>query len=154
FWTGAPSGWGFTGVLTVSDASNGCPGTEFGSHPVLPVNGAVADTWTGIPAGPVVLTYEFGPADPDEWPPPPSRVSIPTDHPAAGPTGPQACGYCYPSTRPIHTFHFGTSDSPLCPGSPLNDGVCDAEALYWSAQFSCAISVEPTSWGSLKNLYR
>ncbi|MBZ0267963.1 hypothetical protein K8I85_07395, partial [bacterium] len=92
--------------------------------------------------------------DVDDGYPGPRPAAFPTDHPAAGPTGPQACDLCYPSTRTIHTFRFGNADSPLCPGSPLNDGVCDAEALYWSAQFSCAISVEPTSWGSLKNLYR
>jgi len=155
FWTAAPSGWGYTGVLALNSVVAGCPGTPYDSFPLLPPVGALVSPWADIPPGPVALTYTWGPGVHiglgEE------TGTLPTDHPAAGPTGPQACGLCYPSTRPTHTFYFGKPNSPLCPGSPLSDGVdgvCNAEALFWSAQFSCAVSAEPTTWGSLKNLYR
>jgi len=149
FWTGIGIGWGYTGTIAVhAVVGDGCLGETYASYPLVPWPGV--DQWTGIPPGPVALTYRFS----DSGVLPNVNVTIPTDHPAAGPTGPQACGLCFPSTRPIHTFYFGTSNTPLCPGSPLNDGVCDAEALFWSAQFSCALAVEPVTWGSLKNLYR
>lgn len=157
FWTGSPLGYGFTGTLSLSPVVAGCPGAPYHSRPLLPpfFGGPVVDAWSGIPPGPVALTYTYGRiVDPNHPPKQPPPAAVPTDHPAAGPTGPQACGLCYPSTRTIHTFRFGSADSPLCPGSPLNDGVCDAEALFWSAQFSCAVAVEPTTWGSLKSLYR
>ena len=103
-----------------------------------------------IPDGPVVVTYTNGPF--------PSNHGIATDHPAAGPTGPQACGLCFPSTRSTHTFLYGTPASPLCPGEPLNDGVCDAELLGWSVTYACVHdgpdAVEQASWGAIKNLYR
>lgn len=154
FWTGAPMGWGFTGTLTVSSVESGCPGTTYASRPLLPVSGAVVDTWSDIPAGPVVLSYTWPPVEgggPNGgW----QAGKLPTDHPAAGPTGPPACGFCFASTRPIHTFYYGKPDTPLCPGSPLNDGVCDAEALFWSGQFSCPVATAPTPWSALKNLYR
>jgi hypothetical protein len=50
---------------------------------------------------------------------------------------------------------YGNATTTLCPGEPLNDGVCDAEWLLWEAAFTCAtVSVEPQSWGSVKALYR
>jgi hypothetical protein len=147
FWTGAPSGYGFTGTLSIQDVVAGCPGgTVYGSHPYLPDGYAVVDLWSA-PAGPVALTYQGGPGLG-------SPHTVPTDHPAAGPTGPAACGFCYPSTRPIHSFYFGNATTALCPGSTLNDGVCDAEFLFWFGYFDCPVSVEETSWGSVKNLYR
>ncbi|MBZ0267708.1 hypothetical protein K8I85_06100 [bacterium] len=148
FWTGAPPGWGFTGTLAIQEVAADCPGTVIDSHPLLPPTGPVIDIWTA-PPGPVALTYRTAPSVPFDGP-----VKIPTDHPAAGPTGPPACGLCYPTTRVTHTFRFGNAMSPLCPGERLNDGVCDAEALYWYGGFHCAVSVEESSWGALKNLYR
>jgi len=146
FWTGAPTGYGFTGTLSVSSVVAGCPGAPYQSIPVLPEGVLTTNFWT-VPAGPVAFTFTNTMV-------PGSPFTFPTDHPAAGPTGPQACGFCYPSTRTIHTFFFGTAASPLCPGSPFNDGVCDAEALYWGGLFTCPVSVEETSWGAVKNLYR
>lgn len=151
FWTGSPTGWGFTGVLSVAPVVAGCPGPPYHSYPVLPPTGPIVDEWSDIPPGPAVLMFTYYGDYAWNVPPP---ASVPTDHPAAGPTGPQSCGLCFPSTRTIHTFRFGSADSPLCPGSPFNDGTCDAEAFYWSAKFSCAVAAEPTTWGALKNLYR
>jgi hypothetical protein len=146
FWTGAPVGYGFTGVLTISRVANGCPGQVINSRPLLPVAGPVVDAWDA-PFGPVALTYTCGPGKG-------SPHGIVTDHPAAGPTGPEACGLCYPSTRPTHSFHFGTPTSPLCPGSPWSDGACNAEIYGWSGGFLCQVGVGPSTWGAVKNLYR
>jgi hypothetical protein len=43
--------------------------------------------------------------------------------------------------------------NPICPGSPFNDGICDAQ-LFWDIDLACAVSVEDTSWGKIKDLYR
>jgi hypothetical protein len=146
FWTGSPSGYGFTGTLSIESVAGGCPSGVIASHSVLPPQGPVVDLWTA-PAGPVALVSTTGPGVGNPY-------SMPTDHPAAGPTGPQACGSCFPSTRPIHTFVWGTAASPLCPGSTFNDGICDSEGLLWSAAFNCGVSVEENTWGAVKNLYR
>jgi hypothetical protein len=154
FTDGAPSGYGYTGTLAISEAISGdCPGAPYQSLPFVPSGvpyggRAFVHSWSGIPPGPVVLTYTFT----DDWRG--YNPTVPTDAPAGGPTGPQSCGLCYPSSRPTHTFYFGTAVSPLCPGWPFNDGVCDAELLHWNAQFSCTVAVERATWGSLKNLYR
>ncbi len=92
------------------------------------------------------VAFRFGPGTD-------SPLSIPTDHPLAGPTGPVACGPCYPSTRDSRTFYWGPTGTPLCPGSPLNDGLCDAQFL-WDASMQCVVSVESSSWGAIKGLYR
>jgi hypothetical protein len=76
-----------------------------------------------------------------------------SDHPAAGPTGPQACGVCYPAMRETRSFEFGTVADPLCPGEPYFDGVCNAE-LIWSFSFACAVHTDDSSWGKIKTLYR
>lgn len=146
FWTGAPPGWGFTGTLAIQSVVFDCPGEVIDSFAFLPSAGSTVDYWT-VPPGPALLTYQNGPA-------PESPHGIPTDHPAAGPTGPQACGLCYPSTRLTHMFRFGTPNTPLCPGEPLSDGVCDAEALLWYASFDCPVALQNTSWAALKNMYR
>jgi len=157
FWTGAPSGWGYTGTLAVREVIAGsCLGQTYDSRRfIAPGRTPVIDSWTGVPPGPVALTYTYGANDvfQDGLP------GIPTDHPAAGPTGPQACGLCFPSTRPTHTFFFGSPGSPLCPGSPLNDGACNAELLFWTATYQdAAVSVGEgvahASWSAVKNLYR
>lgn len=157
FWTGAPNGWGYTGTLAVREVIAGsCLGQTYDSRRlVAPTRTPVIQTWSGVPPGPVALTYTYGANDIFY----PRLPKIPSDHPAAGPTGPQACGICYPSTRPTHTFFFGTPDSPLCPGSPLSDSACNVELLFWTATFQdAAVSVgeglAQTSWGAVKNLYR
>jgi hypothetical protein len=146
-WTAAPSGYGFTGTATVNEADGQCcPGTELGAQVFFPISGWNTYTWnTEIAGDAFVVKYQLGPT-------PGTPIVIPTDHPAAGPTGPQACGTCYPLDRESRSFYYGP-ECTLCPGSGLNDGVCDAE-LWHVAAMSCVISVEEESWGSIKNLYR
>ncbi len=119
FWDGAPPERGYTGLAFVATADeNGCPGTELASQLLLPRDGDNVVLW-GIPiTGPVVVGYELA-----SWYGTPNPTEFVTDHPAPGPTGPAACGFCYPADRLAHSFFYGTTPSPLCPGSPLDGGV-------------------------------
>jgi hypothetical protein len=149
-YTAAPSGRGFTGVIAVHEADeNLCPtGAPLASQFFLPLSGWNTYAWgIDVPSTFVVLARAGSPLLP-------SPLSFATDHPAVGPTGPPACGTCYPTTRLTRSFYYGTVDSPACPGAPLNDGVCNAE-LLWNAQLTCGtVSVDDQSWGSIKKLYR
>jgi hypothetical protein len=116
---------------------------------LLPRSGANTHVWNLPVTGNVVVTVEnaseYGLPNPTAWA---------SDHPAAGPTGPAACGFCFPTSRPIHSYYYGKANTALCPGSPLDDGVCNAEWLLWAASFRCTVSVEPQTWAGVKNLYR
>lgn len=153
FWaTGAPASYGFTGTLDFSAVDgNGCPtGSPIASQPMLPTS-----IWTtaDFSSAPVtvptdfVVTYAFGAGAGD-----PSAIA--SDHPAAGPTGPQACGSCFPLTRTNRSFLYGTTASPICPGSSFNDGICDAQLIIEVFADCVATSVDNSSWGQIKNLYR
>jgi hypothetical protein len=151
--TSAPSGYGFTGTIAVHSVdANNCPvGAPIASQPYLPAGNPQFQVvaWGGVPvpnkfAVVVTVAENLGIPNP---------VAFGTDHPAAGPTGPVACGTCYPSNRPNHSFAYGTVASPACPGSTFNDGICNAQ-LFWDIDLVCAVSVEESSWGSIKGLYR
>ncbi len=156
FWaTGAPAGYDFTGTVDLWNAdANGCPtGGPLGSLPLLPVSNTfmVADFSSSPVTVPTdfLITYTFGPLATL-----PTPAAFGTEHPAAGPTGPQACGTCYPNDRTNRSFYYATAASPLCPGTTFNDGVCDAQ-LLWSVTLAClTTSVDESSWGQIKNLYR
>jgi hypothetical protein len=145
-WTAAPSGYGFTGTVGVYDAPDCCLGAQLEAQVYFPISGWNLYTWNSNVVGPFAVVAYVGPGVGNP-------IAYATDHPAAGPTGPAACGTCYPTTRTNHTFYYGNQTTVLCPGSPLNDGICDAQ-LMWDAQLACAVSVEEASWGSIKNLYR
>jgi len=150
---GSPAGYGFTGSVDVwnTDAGGCLTGDPISSSTLLPLSGWNEIDYAGtggvqVPSS-FALTYTTGtgPANP---------LELVTDHPAAGPTGPQACGTCFPSARANHTFYLGTAATPLCPASALNDGICDAQ-LLWDVQLSCVIvSVDKKSWTEIKALYR
>jgi hypothetical protein len=162
FATGLPSGYGFTGTVSVRVADGGgCPtGTELATQPLLPQMGANVLDWnTLVPTGPPgwVLLFTNGPESG-------LPLSVYTDRPA-GPPGPvDDCGVCYPASRTVHSFQYGTAQSPLCPGEPFVDvSGCGAElvwnaygyfAPWWNPAVSAPGSVEPRTWGSVKNLYR
>jgi len=150
FFTDAPAGYGFTGTIALATVNaECCPTGTLASQPFLPAGFPGVANWAQVvPAKfAVVLTLQDipGVANP---------VGVATDHPAAGPTGPQACGFCYPLNRVNHSYAWGTVGTPACPGSTFFDGTCDAQ-LRWSIFMSCQpVSVEDTSWGAVKNLYR
>jgi hypothetical protein len=148
--TAAPAGYGFTGTIAVSSAdANCCPGNQLDSQTFLPISGWNSYVWTLSAGSRFVIAATLGPGSG-------SSIAFASDHPAAGPTGPAACGTCFPTTRVEHSFYYGTSSSPLCPGSTLNDGsICGAEWL-WEVGMLCACcpSVEESSFGAIKGLYR
>jgi hypothetical protein len=152
FTTGSPGGYGFTGSVDIQDANNttGCPeGAVIANQSLLPLSGWNQITFSGgavVPDGSFAMSFTTGAGVGNP-------LTIATDHPAAGPTGPAACGTCYPTTRVNHTFYWGTTASPLCPGSALNDTVCDAQYL-WDAQVTCTTAVESSNWAEIKALYR
>lgn len=151
-WWGAfcGPGHGYTGILSIREVDdNGCPGTVLASQPFCPRSGDNVVMWNLPVSGPVMLTAEVYSAYSDGL-----SLHWATDRPAAGPTGPQACGVCYPIDRVTHSFYFGRADTPLCPGSPFYDGVCNAELYRWSAAFACPTEVRPSTWASIKVLYR
>lgn len=148
--TGAPAGYGYTGHVAVHFAdANGCPvGPALSSQPWLPTGSRsyqVHDWNLSVPPYWVVL-YTFGPVSN-------SPATIATDHPVAGPTGPAACGSCYPTTRTNHSYYYGSEGAPMCPGSPFFDGACDAQLIVDQIMIGFS-AIEPTTWGSVKSLYR
>jgi hypothetical protein len=151
-WTGCPSGYGFTGTMEIWSADiDGCPtGSVLHTQAHLPTTGWNEFDWTAnpvdVPGDGAVALFDIGGT-------PNNPVSLLSDHPAPGPTGPAACGTCFPTTRLNHSFAYGTVSSPLCPGLPLNDGICDSQLLL-SLSLSCVTTVAPSSWGEIKQLYR
>ncbi len=147
-YSGTPAGWGFTGSISHSVAdANLCPaGVPLETQAFLPMTGWNIYTWTTFPATKdflIHVTLGAGTASP---------LALATDHPGVGPTGPAACGTCYPLTRVNHSLYYGPGGA--CPGSAFfNDGTCDAQ-LLWDCDLMCYSSVEPQSWGSIKSLYR
>jgi len=150
-WSPAPSGYGFTGTLEVCAADpNRCPtGSPIHSQPFLP-----AADWNYVQFGfasvpdAFTLTYTV----PDALYGDPHAIA--TDFPASGGVGePPACGTCYPTTRVTHSFYYGTTGSPLCPGQTFDDGTCDAE-LLWELRVACTVSVDDFSWGRVKSVFR
>lgn len=146
----APAGYGFTGSVAVHTTDPGpCPGSVITSQTFLPTEGWQVVDWGSVPVpSQFVVTMTFGPTSGN-----PARIR--TDHPSAGPTGPDACGYCYPLTRVAHAYQYGTVESPLCPGIPFDDpgSTCDEE-LLWDHTLHCAVAVNSASWGRVKSLYR
>lgn len=151
---GLPMGYGCTGVMYVHAAdSEECPtGFPLASQPWLPSSAWNRLQWSqlAVPCAGFVVSADLGPNPPawTWW-----HLELASDHPAAGPTGPQACGFCYPMSRVTHSYYYGRATSPLCPGMRLNDGVCDAE-LLWRASLHCPVGVKTSSWGQIKSLYR
>ncbi len=145
--TGAPSGYGFTGTIALQTVDqNCCPAQVLDWQPYIPRGPFDVHSWyTAVPASFAVVVTASGATNPATWG---------TDHPAPGPTGPQACGFCYPLNRANHSFAWGTEASPVCPGSTFYDGACDAQLRFDIFVVGCVDDVESSSWGSVKALYR
>jgi hypothetical protein len=148
FCAGAPAGYDFTGSIDIwSTDAMYCPVSLLHTQPMLPEGDWNVHAWGIQVPGPFLLTWTNG-----------SGIGNPagfaTDHPAAGsPSGPPACGYCYPNPRTAYSFYYGTPTTTLCPGSQLDDGVCFAELIF-DVSFDCVVAVEDRSWGTIKGLYR
>jgi hypothetical protein len=149
--TAAPPGYNFTGTteLWAADAQDCLVGTPIAQQPYLPATTGTNYIAWGVPVpAHFAATMTLGPGAS-------TPLAIRTDHPAAGPTGPAACGFCYPTTRVVHSFYYGTATTILCPGSPFDDDTCFAELYGWRAFMTCnPISVEEESWARVKSLYR
>ncbi len=144
--TGAPTGYGFTGSIALTNVdANCCPTTTLASQPHLPTGPFDVHFWAQAVPLKFALVLTMASAT--------NPAMIGTDHPAAGPTGPQACGFCYPLNRANHSFAWGTAATPVCPGSTFNDGVCDAQ-LRWDIFGLCPTTVGPESWSRIKAIYR
>jgi hypothetical protein len=152
--TGSPSGYGLTGTIDVwtADAHN-CPsGAALRSTPMLPHAGWNSVDWSppvDVSGGGFVITYTLASGTRSD------PVGFVTDHPSAGPTGPAACGTCFPSTRITRSYYYGRGSDTYCPGIVLFDGVCEAELLMDCAM-TCTppVNVASRTWGQIKGLYR
>lgn len=149
--TGAPAGYGYTGTIDVCtvDAS-GCPTGTVATQSFRPASGWNLHNWSVSVPSQFALVVTMGPASFNP-------AVFASDHPAAGPTGPAACGTCYPTTRVGRSFYWGKVNSPQCPGVVLSDGTCDAEFLV-QASMACAVSVgegvRGEAWARVKGMYR
>ena len=144
--TGAPASYGFTATAAIMVVDgNDCPTGVLESQAILPASG-----WNFLLWGTVAVPTRFAQvhtiADANGYGTP---VTVASDG-AGG-----ACGVCFPTTRTTNSYTWGTTGSPLCPGSAMNDGACNVEWLT-SAILYCGpcCSVQDGSWSSIKNLYR
>jgi len=148
----SPSGYGFTGTISIRSADGSCcPVNTLASQPWLPQDG-----WNfypflvGVQHAPTLAVLQ--------WAAPPCCVAVSrigSDRAAAGATGPPACGTCYPTTRVTRSFYYGPAGQTLCPGTRMNDGLCDVEWMIDFVVGMCKpVSVDASSWGQVKALYR
>ena len=153
FWRGAEQGYGATGQISLHSVdADGCPsGEALITQPFLPTSGWNLTHWGEYIPSTVAAVITLGSAAGSHGS---SPVWITSDRPGPGPTGPIACGTCYPTTRETHSFYWGTEESPLCPGSTFYDGFCDAELLAILDYSGVQTALESHSWGSIKALYR
>jgi hypothetical protein len=75
------------------------------------------------------------------------------DFGTVGPTGPDACGICFPSPRESHSYLWRDASGFYCPGVTFREQDCEVE-LLWDLSLNCTVDVESSTWGSLKTLYR
>jgi hypothetical protein len=149
--SGVPSGYGFTGTISVNDG-DGCAAV-LGSQPYLPpvTSGWNATVWGGLPVNgnfSVNITWaaETGFTN---------GTGLASDHPFAGPTGPTACGTCFPSARVSNSRYYGVGGAYCPSGTTLSDGLCDIEFMIdVNVKGGFPVGVEDESWGKIKSLYR
>jgi len=147
-----PPGYGYTGTVEVTATVAGCPVGPRVSQPMLPTAGWSQLAWGVWVLGDFVVLWTNADVsgNPTIWA---------TDHPSAGPTGPPACGHCYPESRSTHSFRFGTPGAPLCPGLPFEAGSACAPELLWDVQGSFVerdtpLGLEANTWSRVKAMYR
>ncbi len=152
FYTAAPASYGFTGSLEVYAAdATPCPtGAAVMTQAHLPASGWNSFDYSGgggvaVPSDFIVLyTVADG-----------LGLGNPTGIAADNPTE-NANALCdSPGARTPHSYFWGTTLGPACPGSTMGDPnpSYDAEWLA-AAVVECVVSVEESSWGEVKALYR
>lgn len=145
------SGWGSTGTIELFDVQGSeCPtGPPIARQGWLPppADGWHTVTWNVPVPQDFLLRVRWSAATGATL-----RTGLASDHPHSGPTGPQACGTCFPSDRAVRSFYYG-KNGEYCPGITLNDGTCDIEWLF-EAALSCPVPTEGKSWGRIKGLYQ
>lgn len=131
--------YGYPAVLEVSTVDeNRCPDVPLASQTIYPTTVWETQNWGIAVDGPVVITIRALE----------ESITCRTNWPAAGPTGPVACGTCYPPQEQAHSYSFTS-----CPPEAYADAGCYFE-LIWSAAFSYANATEPATWSTIKALYR
>jgi hypothetical protein len=148
--SGVPAGYGFTGTIAAHGGHN-CSAPVFAAQPYLPpvTSGWNATAWGGVPIGArISINITWG--APSGFT---NSAGLASDHPFAGPTGPTACGTCFPSTRVSHSRYYGVAGAYCPSGITLSDGLCDIE-FAMELTTHCAVGVEDESWGGIKSLYR
>jgi hypothetical protein len=145
-----PSGYGFTGTISAMDGAD-CSASPLATQPYIPPvrSGWNATGWGGIVVPtPFMVSITWGaPAGFT------NGTALASDHPFAGPTGPTACGTCFPSNRVVHSRYFGVGGAHCPSGITLSDGLCDIEFMI-DAEVRIPFGVEGQSWGRVKSLYR
>lgn len=154
----SPAGYAYTGTVSIYEADaeyHPVSGGTLGTWPFLFDRG-----WNAISGGGIPLPdYFLVVAKIGEHVHPSTTAFFTTDHPAAGPAGPQAAGHCYANSRETHTFFYGTHDPATGHRQPLHDVVGAAELLWhYSGEVpigvNCDEDVTPCTWGRIKALYR
>jgi hypothetical protein len=121
------------------------------SQPYLP---PVTSTWSATTWGGVSTDGQFSVNV--TWGAPSgftNGTGMASDHPLAGPTGPAACGTCFPTTRVSNSRYYGAGGAYCPSGTTLSDGLCDVEWMI-EVNVKCFFAVEDESWGKIKSLYR
>jgi hypothetical protein len=151
--SGVPSGYGFTGTISTLAGPN-CSSPVLGAQPYLPpvTSGWNATVWGGLPVPgsfSVLITWAAQTGFTN-------GTGLASDHPFAGPTGPTACGTCFPTTRVSQSRYYGAGGAYCPSGTTLSDGLCDIEFMIDVNVKGCEppVGVEAESWGKIKGLYR
>ena len=151
-WHGSPSGYGFTGTAEIfaSDAEGRPIGPPGPTMPWLPATGNAYDIWFDPVPPQFVVVYTTGPGHENP-------LSVASDAPAGAPGGPPDMGRCYPLDRRSRTHFWGPDQEPS-EASHFVDSVGAAElfaaASIYMPYEDGPTSVESTSWGKVKALYR
>jgi hypothetical protein len=148
--SGAPAGYGFTGTIAVRGGHT-CAAPVLLSQPYLPpvTSSWNATVWGGLPV-PEQFLLDITWAAPAGFS---NGTGLASDHPFAGPTGPAACGLCFPSDRVSQSRYFGAGGAYCPSGTTLSDGLCDVEFMI-DVNPKCVDIVVDDSWGRVKSLYR
>jgi hypothetical protein len=148
--SGVPSGYGFTGTISAMDGCD-CSASPLATQPYVPpvTSGWSATAWGGVVVpSPFLISVTWSASTGFT-----NGTGLASDHPFAGPTGPTACGTCFPSNRTVHSRYYGVGGANCPSGVTLSDGLCDIEFMI-DAEVRIPFGLQGESWGRVKTLYR